>query len=101
MNGPVANAGSTPYLFKMIGIKVPINEAIIITNRGVEFLRENLKNKIVDGIKVVILIAAGVLALGLAFKIIGKVDFLSVMALSAAMYVISNTFSKISSIKNL
>ncbi len=31
INGPVANAGSTPYLFKMIGIKVPINEAIMIT----------------------------------------------------------------------
>ena len=31
MNGPVANAGSTPYLFKIIGIKVPIKDAIIIT----------------------------------------------------------------------
>jgi len=52
------------------------------------------KNKIVDGIKVVILIAAGVLALGLAFKIIGKVDFLSVMALSSAMLLMSIAFSK-------
>lgn len=52
------------------------------------------KNKIVDGIKVVILIAAGVLALGLAFKIIGKVDFLSVMALSGAMLLMSIAFSK-------
>ena len=59
------------------------------------------KNKIVDGIKVVILIAAGVLALGMAFKIIGKVDFLSVMALSGAILIMSVAFSKISEIKNL
>lgn len=59
------------------------------------------KNKIVDGIKVVILIAAGVLALGMAFKIIGKVDFLSVIALSVSMYVMSQTFSKIADIKGL
>ena len=54
------------------------------------------KNKIVDGIKVVMLIAGGVLALGLAFKIIGKVDFLSVMALSGAILIMSVAFSKIS-----
>ena len=54
------------------------------------------KNKIVDGIKVVMLIAGGVLALGLAFKIIGKVDFLSVMALSGAVLIMSVAFSKIS-----
>jgi len=59
------------------------------------------KNKIVDGIKVVILIAAGVLALGMAFKIIGKVDFISVMALSVAMVAISFAFSKIAGIKDL
>lgn len=59
------------------------------------------KNKIVDGIKVVVLIAAGILALGLAFKIIGKVDFLSVIALSTSILIISQTFSKISDIKNL
>jgi len=59
------------------------------------------KNKIVDGIKVVVLIAAGVLALGLAFKIIGKVDFLSVIALSAAMVGMSIAYNKIADIKNL
>lgn len=31
INGPVANAGSTPYLSKTIGINVPTNEAVIIT----------------------------------------------------------------------
>jgi hypothetical protein len=59
------------------------------------------KKKIVDGIKVVILIAAGVLALGMAFKIIGKVDFLSVVALSTAMLAMSIAFSKVADIKNL
>ena len=59
------------------------------------------KNKIVDGIKVVILIAAGVLAIGMAFKIIGKVDFLSVIALSGAILMMSVAFSKIADIKNL
>ena len=59
------------------------------------------KNKIVDGIKVVVLIAAGVLALGLAFKIIGKVDFLSVVALSVSMIAMSLAYSKIADIKNL
>ena len=58
------------------------------------------KNRIVDGIKVVILIAAGVLALGMAFKIIGHVDFLSVIALSGAILMMSSAFSKISELKN-
>jgi hypothetical protein len=59
------------------------------------------KNKIVDGIKVVILIAAGVLALGMAFKLIGKVDFMSVMALSVAMVAMAVAFSKVAETKNL
>lgn len=59
------------------------------------------KNKIVDGIKVVILIAAGVLALGMAFKIIGKVDFLSVIALSTGMLVMAVAFGKMSKIEGL
>ena len=59
------------------------------------------KSRIVDGIKVVVLIAAGVLALGMAFKIIGKVDFLSVMALSGAILTMSTAYSKIAEIKNL
>jgi hypothetical protein len=53
------------------------------------------KNKIVDGIKVIMLIAGGVLAMGLAFKIIGKVDFASVIALSSAMLMMSIAYSKI------
>jgi hypothetical protein len=59
------------------------------------------KSKIVDGIKVVALIAGGVLAVGLAFKIIGKVDFLSVIGLSAALFIMSKTFSEMSQLKGL
>jgi len=61
----------------------------------------NNKNKIVNGIKVVVLIAAGVLALGMAFKIVGKVDFVSVISLSIAMLAMSVTFNKIGDIKGL
>ena len=31
MNGPVAKAGSTPLFSSIMGIKVPISEAVIIT----------------------------------------------------------------------
>ncbi|MCK9417471.1 hypothetical protein M0Q97_12595, partial [Candidatus Dojkabacteria bacterium] len=59
------------------------------------------KNKIVDGIKVVTLIAGGVLAMGMAFKLIGKVDFLSVIALSGSIFIMSKTFSQLMEFKNL
>jgi hypothetical protein len=51
------------------------------------------KNKIVDGIKVIGLIAGGVLAIGLAFKIIGRVDVLSVIALGLSISVMVATFA--------
>ena len=59
------------------------------------------KKKIVDGIQTVILIAGGVLAIGLAFKIIGKVDFLSVIALSLGMLAVSKAFAEIAKIEEL
>ena len=61
----------------------------------------NNKNKIVDGIKSVVLIAGAVLAIGLAFKIVGKVDFLSVVGLSLALYILAETFARIGEIKGL
>jgi len=61
----------------------------------------NNKKKIVDGVKAVILIAGGVLAMGMAFKIVGKVDFTSVVALSAAMLMSALTVKKIYDIKGL
>ncbi len=51
------------------------------------------KKKIIDGIKVITLIAGGVLAIGMAFKIIGRVDPLSVIALGLAITAISYSFT--------
>lgn len=62
--------------------------------------KEN-KHKIRDSIQTIILISGGVLAIGMAFKIIGKVDFLSVISLSLAMLTMSYTFSEISKIEGL
>ena len=59
------------------------------------------KNKIVDGIKTVALIAGGVLAMGLAFKLVGGVNFVSVIALSGAMYLMAKSFSQITELKNM
>lgn len=59
------------------------------------------KRKIVDGIQTVMLIAGGVLAIGMSFKIIGKVDFLSVIALSLGMLTVSYAFAEIAKIKDL
>ena len=47
------------------------------------------------GIGVILLIAIAVLAIGMAFKLVGKVDFVSVIALSLAMVIISVAFEKI------
>ncbi len=47
------------------------------------------------GIGTILLIAVAVLAIGLAFKIIGKVDFLSVIALSLAILIISKAFTDV------
>jgi len=51
------------------------------------------KKKILDAVKVVTLIAAGVLAIGLTFKIIGHVDFLSVVGIGLAIIFISGAFA--------
>ena len=51
------------------------------------------KKKILDAVKVVTLIAAGVLAIGLTFKIIGHVDFLSVIGIGLAIIFISGAFA--------
>lgn len=53
------------------------------------------KNKIIDGIKIITLIAGGVLAIGLAFKIIGDVDILSVITLGISISLLAVTFAYI------
>ena len=60
---------------------------------------KNTQKLIKNGVSIILLIAAGVLAMGLAFKLIGKVDFLSVVGLSIAIVLISIAFEKIASLK--
>jgi hypothetical protein len=57
--------------------------------------------KIKNGVNTVLLIAAGVLAIGLAFKLIGQVDFLSVIALSIALPLVAIAFERIANLKGL
>jgi hypothetical protein len=60
--------------------------------------KKNL-DAIKKGIGTILLIAGAVLAIGLAFKIIGKVDLLSVVALALAVSIISVAMAKISKMK--
>ena len=59
------------------------------------------KKNIKDGVTMIILIAAGVLAIGLAFKIVGGVNFASVLALGLAISVLTVAFAKLAEAKNL
>lgn len=56
-------------------------------------------NKKLDGLKkgiaVVLLLAVAVLAIGMAFKLVGKIDFLSVVALGIGIVLISIAFEKV------
>ena len=51
------------------------------------------------GIGTILLIAVAVLAIGMAFKLVGKIDFLSVIALGLAMWVVAQAFEKIARLK--
>ena len=48
-----------------------------------------------DGVGVILAIAGAVLAIGLAFKIIGSVDFLSVISLAISLPLLAYAFSKV------
>jgi hypothetical protein len=54
--------------------------------------------KVKDGVSAVLMIAVGVVAIGLALKIVGKIDFLSVLGIALALPLIAIAFSKIASI---
>jgi len=56
------------------------------------------KKRIIDAVKIITLIAAGVLALGLAFKIISPVDFLSVIAIGLSIVFIAGAFVMVSAL---
>jgi hypothetical protein len=57
------------------------------------------ESSIKKGITMILLIAVAVLAIGLAFKIVGKIDFLSVVGLSIAILIMASAFEKIARIK--
>jgi hypothetical protein len=60
---------------------------------------KDMQKLIKTGVSIVLIIAAGVLAIGMAFKLIGKVDFLSVVGLSLAMVLVAIAFEKIAKLK--
>lgn len=64
---------------------------------------QNDKNKrnILGGVSTIMLIASSVVAIGLAFKIVGNVNLASVVGLSVAMYVLAKTYSDLATMKNL
>lgn len=57
--------------------------------------KEGNKKSLKDGISIILLIAGAVLAIGFAFKLVGSVDWLSVIALSISLPMIAMAFSKI------
>ena len=65
-----------------------------------EKIGKNTK-KVKEVAGMIVLIAAGVLAIGAAFKLIGHVDFVSVIALSIALPIVAFAFEKIADMKNL
>jgi len=65
-----------------------------------EMENKTSKDKINGAVKTVILIAAGVLAIGMAFKIVGDVDFTSVVALGMGIMFSAHAFATVASIKD-
>lgn len=65
-----------------------------------EISDKNNKQKVVDGVKSILLIAGGVLAIGTAFKIVGNVDFFSVVALGMGILFIAKAFTQIATMKD-
>lgn len=60
---------------------------------------KNKQGAVKDGIKLIVMIAAAVLLIGLAFRVIGGVDFKSIIALSLAIPLLAITMEKISKVK--
>ena len=57
------------------------------------------ESMIKKGVTMILLIAVAVLAIGMAFKLVGKIDFLSVIGLGISMFVIAQAFAKIGALK--
>ena len=56
---------------------------------------------IMEGTKTIILMAGAIMAVGMAFKIVGDVDFVSVIALSVALPLVAMAVAKIAEIDGL
>lgn len=59
------------------------------------------KKTLRDSLGSIMIIAAGIVAVGAAFKLVGDVDFASVIALSLALPLIAMAFAKVAKIKDL
>lgn len=57
------------------------------------------ESAIKKGLSTILLIAVAVLAIGLAFKLVGKIDFLSVISLGIAILLISKAFKEVAELK--
>ena len=57
------------------------------------------ESNIKKGVGTILLIAVAVIAIGMAFKLVGGINFLSVIGLSIAMFILAKTFEKISALK--
>jgi hypothetical protein len=64
--------------------------------KGPLFMDKKKTESIKDGLAVIVLMAGAILAIGYAFSLIGKVDFLSVIALSIALPLLAIAVQKIS-----
>ena len=58
-------------------------------------------SKLKDGLASIMMIAVGVLAIGMAFKLVGGINFLSVLALAIALPLVAIAFEKIAQMKDL
>jgi hypothetical protein len=60
---------------------------------------DSMMKNITKGIGVIMLLAVAVLAIGMAFKLVGKVDILSVIGLALGITIISHAFAEIVKLK--
>jgi len=92
----IANAKTTDKILEVVKEQKQANEGGIMTTIG----EKSNKEKVIGAVQTVVLIAAGVLAIGMAFKIVGDVDFMSVVSLGMGIMFVAYAFSKVASIKD-
>ena len=84
------------------------NKTILAMSKKKDKVKDSPEDKMPDdkksgdikkGVGTILLIAGAVLAIGLALKIVGKVDFISVIGLGLAITLIATAFAKVASLK--